>query len=88
MKGVYAVIEYDRYAVGHVVRRFRKERGLSQEVFSGLCGLARSHLAMIECGAKQANFETLWKIANAFGVLPSQFVEQIEQELRKPESSE
>jgi len=77
------VIEYDRYAVGRVVRQLRKERGLSQEVFSGLCGLARSHIAMIERGTKQANFETLWKIANACEILPSRLVEQIEREIRK-----
>jgi transcriptional regulator with XRE-family HTH domain len=77
------VIEYDRYAVGRVIRQLRKERGLSQKVFSGLCGLARSHVAMIERGTKQANFETLWKIANACGILPSQLVEQIEREIRK-----
>ena len=77
------MIEYDRYAVGRVIRQLRKERGLSQEVFSGLCGLARSHVAMIERGTKQANFETLWKIANACGILPSQLVEQIEREIRK-----
>ena len=77
------MIEYDRYAVGRVVRQLRKERGLSQEVFSGLCGLARSHIAMIERGTKQANFETLWKIANACEILPSQLVEQIEREILK-----
>jgi len=77
------VIEYDRYAVGRVIRQLRKERGLSQKVFSVLCGLARSHVAMIERGTKQANFETLWKIANACGILPSQLVEQIEREIRK-----
>ena len=77
------MIEYDRYAVGRVVRQLRKERGLSQEVFSGLCGLARSHIAMIERGTKQANFETLWKIANACEILSSRLVEQIEREIRK-----
>ena len=50
------MIEYNRYAVGRVVRRVRKEKQLSQEIASGLAGLARSHLAMIENGSKQANF--------------------------------
>lgn len=77
------MIEYDCYAVGRVVRQLRKERDLSQEIFSGLCGLARSHIAMIERGTKQANFETLWKIANACEILPSRLVEQIEREFRK-----
>ncbi|MBQ1632931.1 MAG: helix-turn-helix transcriptional regulator [Clostridia bacterium] len=77
------MIEYDRNAVGRVVRQLRKERGLSQEVFSGLCGLASNRIAMIERGTKQANFETLWKIANACEILSSRLVEQIEREIRK-----
>lgn len=77
--------EYDRLAMGRVVRRLRKERGLSQEVFSGLAGLARSHLAMIESGKKQANLETLWKIAAACEIRPSQLVLAIERECARLE---
>lgn len=79
------MIEFDRYAIGRVVRRLRKERKLSQEVFSGLAGLARSHLAMIENGDKQPNFETIWRIANAFDLSPHELVRQIEQEIASPE---
>ena len=74
------MIEFNRLAAGRVVRRLRKEKKLSQEVFSGLAGLARSHLAMIESGSKQANFETIWRIANAFGIPPHVLVQLIEQE--------
>ena len=74
------MIEFNRLAAGRVVRRLRKERKLSQEVFSGLAGLARSHLTMIESGSKQANFETGWRIANAFGMPPHVLVQLIEQE--------
>lgn len=74
------MIEFNRLAAGRVVRRLRKERKLSQEVFSGLAGLARSHLTMIESGSKQANFETVWRIANAFGMSPHVLVRLIEQE--------
>ena len=77
------MIEYNRYAVGRVVRRVRKEKQLSQEIASGLAGLARSHLAMIENGSKQANFETVWKIANALGMCPHELVRLIEKEIRK-----
>ncbi len=75
--------EFDTNAVGAVVRRLRKEKELSQEVFSGLAGIARSHLSMIESGDKKANFETLWKIANAFGISPHELVELIEKETEK-----
>lgn len=72
------MIEFNNNAVGRVIRQIRKEKGLSQEVFSGLAGIARSHLSMIESGDKQANFETLWKIANAFDIKPSELVKMIE----------
>lgn len=75
------MIEFDRYAIGRVIRRLRKDRKLSQEVLSGLAGLARSHLAMIENGDKQPNFETVWRIANAFDLPPHELVRQIELEI-------
>lgn len=75
------MIEFDKYAVGIVIRRLRKERKLSQEVLSGLSGLARSHLAMIENGDKKANLETIWKIANALGITPHELVCLIENEI-------
>lgn len=75
--------EFNMKAVGSVIRRLRKEKELSQEVFSGLAGIARSHLSMIESGDKKANFETLWKIANAFGIDPHVLVKMIEEEANK-----
>ena len=74
------MIEFDKKAVGTVIRRLRREKGLSQEVASGLAGIARSHLAMIETGSKQPNFETIWRIANAFEITPHELVEHIEKE--------
>lgn len=67
--------------IGVVVRRLRDERGLSQEVLSGLAGIARSHLSMIETGDKLPNFETLWKIANALELPPHNFFALIEEEM-------
>lgn len=72
--------EFNNYAVGRVVRRIRKSKKLSQEVFSGFAQLARSHLAMIESGSKQANFETVWRIAAAFDMHPYELVRLIEKE--------
>lgn len=81
------MIEFNKYSVGAVVRRLRKKKKLSQEVFSGLVGIARSHLAMIETGTKQPNFETIWRIANAFEIPPHELVKQIEQEAKKYEDT-
>lgn len=73
------MIEFDCNAAGRVVRRLRKERKLSQEVVSGLAGIARSHLAMIENGNKQPNFETIWRLANALNLYPHELVRLIEE---------
>lgn len=56
---------YNSQIVGQIIGKLRTERGMSQEVLSGLAGIARSHLTMIENGSKNANVETLWKIASA-----------------------
>ena len=74
------MIEFDKLIIGEVIRKLRKERNLSQEVFSGFAGIARSHLAMIENGTKKPNFETIWRIANAFEMPPHELVKRIENE--------
>ena len=74
-------MQFDRQAIGAVVKRLREEKELSQDVLSGLAGIARTHLSMIETGKKQANFETLWKLALALELRPSELVALIEQEL-------
>ena len=74
------MIEFNRYAVGNVIKCIRTKKKLSQEVVSGFAGIARSHLAMIESGAKQANFETIWRIANALEIAPHEIVFLIEKE--------
>ena len=64
--------------VGNVIRQLRLSRGLSQDVLSGLAGIARSHLSMIETGTKMPNFETIWKLAIALDMRPSELVKEIE----------
>ena len=81
------MVEFNKFAVGRVVRQLRKSRGLSQEVFSGLVGIARSHLAMIESGSKQANFETVWRIGNAFDMAPHELVRLVEEEIQRGEGT-
>ena len=74
-------VQFDNNAVGETIREARKKRGLSQDVLSGLAGLGRTHLSMIELGDKQPNFETIWKIALALNLKPSELVAQIEQHI-------
>ncbi len=74
-------MQFDNKAVGRAIRRLRIEKELSQDVLSGLAGIARTHLTMIENGTKQPNFETIWKIALALNMLPSILVREIEAEI-------
>lgn len=76
-------MQFDNAAVGRAIRDLRKEKQLSQDVLSGLAGIARTHLTMIESGSKQANFETIWKLAEALELRPSQLVARIEQECQR-----
>lgn len=44
----------DPVIVGQVIAQFRKQRGLSQEVLSGLADIGRTHLSAIERGERKA----------------------------------
>lgn len=74
-------MQFGSKTIGIVIRRLRNEKGLSQDVLSGLAGIARTHLTMIENGTKNANFETLWKLALALELKPSELVALIEKEV-------
>lgn len=76
-------MQFNNNAVGKTIRNLRNKKGVSQDVLSGLAGIARTHLTMIENGTKQANFETLWKIANALDIRPSKLVAMIEAEIEQ-----
>lgn len=71
-------MEFCKTAAGNTIKNLRKSKHLSQEVLSGLAGIGRSHLAMIESGKKQPNFETIWKIAYALEIKPHELVTEIE----------
>ena len=78
-------MQFSSKAVGATIRALRKKKKLSQEVLSGLAGIARTHLTMIENGSKQANFETLWRIALALDMRPGELVREIEKTIENEE---
>ncbi len=65
--------------LGKVIRALRREKGLSQEVLSGLAGIARTHLSMIENGTMKASIETVSKIAQALELRPSELLAMAEE---------
>lgn len=76
----------DPVVVGKVIQEFREEKGLSQEVLSGLAAIQRTHLSAIERGARRPTLETFFRIAEALQIRPSAIVEVIEAEMQKEQA--
>ncbi|MBA7644585.1 hypothetical protein ES703_52329 [subsurface metagenome] len=57
-----------RFEFGRVVRKHRREKGLSQEELADCCGLHRTYISDIERGLKAASLLSLLRIAGALDV--------------------
>lgn len=72
--------------VGLAISSARRKKGLTQEVLSGLSDIGRTHLSAIERGERKPSLETIWRIAAAMNVPPSDLVKEIEQFIEKTEA--
>lgn len=77
----------DPKVVGKVIRQVREEKGLSQEVVSGLADIGRTHLSAVERGLRKPTMETFFKIANAMDIEASSLLKRIESECEKTDSA-
>lgn len=66
-----------RQRVGNNVRKFRKERGLSQEAFAFECGLHRTYISGVERGIRNPTVLVLEQIATALHVPASRLLEDV-----------
>ncbi|MBS1402858.1 MAG: helix-turn-helix transcriptional regulator [Oscillospiraceae bacterium] len=64
--------------IGQIIQEYRKKANLSQEVVSGLADLDRTHYSKIERGERMPTITTLFKIARALEIHPSDIVKTIE----------
>ena len=71
---------YNRKAFGVVISKLRVQNGLTQEKLSGLAGISRSHLAALESGDKTVKLDTMWRIAEALEINPSELIRMTENE--------
>ncbi len=71
----------DSKIVGEVIAEYRKKKGLSQEVLSGLSDIGRTHLSAIERGERKPTLETLYRICVALDVTMSEVVAEIEKRI-------
>ena len=71
----------DPTLVGKVIAHFRLQKGLSQEVVSGLADIGRSHLSAIERGERKPTLETFFRICSALDIRMSTAILKLEEEL-------
>ena len=69
----------DAKIVGITIQRYREEKGLSQEVVSGLADIGRTHLSAIERGQRKPTLETFFRIAEAMDIPPHRLMKLIEE---------
>ncbi len=73
------VATLDAEKVGKTIAYFRNEKGISQEVLSGLADIGRSHLSAIERGERKPTLETLYRICTALNIKMSTFMLKLEE---------
>lgn len=74
----------DPKLVGLVVKKYRKRKGLTQEVLSGLAGLDRTHYSKIERGLRSPSLDSIFKIAAALNIQPHELIIEIERLTLEP----
>ncbi len=74
--------QLDPILAGKAIAKARQDKGITQEVLSGLADIGRTHLSAIERGERKPTLETLWRIAAALDMCPSELVRKVEQEAK------
>lgn len=62
---------------GGILRKIRESRGMSQEEFSGMCGVSRAYYGRIERGEHSVTLDVCQKISEATGLSISELFEDI-----------
>ena len=70
-------------AFGKVLRRLRKEAGLTQEQLGLEADLRRTYVSILELGQQQPTLATILKLARALKLPAAEFVSGVEAELGK-----
>lgn len=74
-------------AFGLALRQAREARGLSQEEAATAGGIDRSYFGHVERATKVPTLNTVWRVADAVGLRPSQLFVQAERILAKGKQS-
>lgn len=63
---------------GRALKQLRSERGLSQEALGFESGYHRTYISLLERGKKSPSLKTIFQLAEALHVEPSELMERIQ----------
>lgn len=63
--------------IGKVIRKVRREKGLSQFNVASRSGVNLSYYCKLECGQANPTIRVIFAITHALGISPAQFLELI-----------
>ena len=63
---------------GNVLKQLRQDRGLSQEKLGFASGYHRTYISLLERGEKSPSLRTIFRLAQALKVEPSEMVERVQ----------
>lgn len=66
---------------GLALQKHRRQLGLSQEKLALFCNLDRTYISLLERGLRNPSLKTIFILAEALEVSPSQLITEIEMEI-------
>ncbi len=70
-------------AVAAVLKKFRATKGVSQEELAFKAKIHRTYISQLERGLKSVTLKTLVEITNALGVEMLEFMQMVDNEMKK-----
>lgn len=68
---------------GKVLRELREANKLSQEKLAEYCELDRTYISLLERGLRQPTITTIFKLANALHISPSNLIEKVQDQVKQ-----
>lgn len=68
-------------AFGQVLKRFRAEKGLSQQQLALESNLDRTFISLMERGLRQPSLTTILQLSVVLGIAPSKLIAEVERQL-------
>ena len=68
---------------GGILRALRLGRGMSQEELAHVSGYHRNYIGILERGEKSPSLRTLFNLAGALTISPSDILKRVERSLKK-----